>query len=300
LNFATKLRPLTVGLVRSLPEMRGRGTFASAINAALLRAGAEPIALSKMRGGYSLFVDCRLFSHAHALFSGEYDDDKIGVLLKMLSPGGVALDVGANIGFYTVPMAVLAARIGARVVAVEPLQSNISWLRRNLALNDVAAHVTILELGLSSERSDTDLLLREDFLSGASVGNASIAEPGIPEEQFKRVRVRLDTLDSVWPSLGNPRLDVVKLDIEGHEDRFFEGGKEILFEHRPTFLIEVNRWFYRRRDVDFDTRIPQLLPPDYQVFEVARAGITRRASLSDVGEADALLIPAEKAQAFRP
>jgi hypothetical protein len=59
-----------------------------------------------MKAGHCLRLDCRLPNHCWVLFSGYYDDEKWSTLLSFLRPGGAALDVGANIGFYTVPMAI--------------------------------------------------------------------------------------------------------------------------------------------------------------------------------------------------
>ena len=49
-----------------------------------------------------------------------------------VKPGSIALDVGANIDFYTIPLAIQAKAIGSKIVAFEPLESNAAWLRHNL------------------------------------------------------------------------------------------------------------------------------------------------------------------------
>jgi hypothetical protein len=69
-----------------------------------MKAGAHPIVQAKMANGHRMRLDCRAPSHCWAFFSGRYDDSKVSVLLSLLRPGGIALDVGANIGFYTVPL----------------------------------------------------------------------------------------------------------------------------------------------------------------------------------------------------
>jgi hypothetical protein len=56
-----------------------------------------------MAAGHRLRVDCRVIGHCWAFFSGKYDDEKWSALLSFLRPGGAALDVGANIGFHTIP-----------------------------------------------------------------------------------------------------------------------------------------------------------------------------------------------------
>jgi FkbM family methyltransferase len=258
--------------------------------------GAEPAAIAELVRGHKMLVDCRLQSHARALFTGNYDDDKVDALARFVREGGTVLDVGANIGFYTVPLALTARLVGADIVAAEPFAKNAEWLRRNLVLNGVEKEVTLLECGLSSESRDEQLALREDFETGASIGNASVVDKDQDDAHFKRVKIRLEPLDLVWPSLARRRLDAVKLDIEGHEDRFFEGASQTLRENRPVILMEINRWFYARRGIDFDSRIAELLPSEYQIFEVTMEQMREIAGFAEARDTDVLLVPREKAK----
>jgi FkbM family methyltransferase len=291
-GFANWIRPHAVTVIRALPKVRGRGRLAKICNDALLAAGANPVATSRMNAGHLLLVDTRLFSHCMFLFNGYTGiEDLFAPLISLLQPGGVAIDVGANVGTVSVPLALAARRIGARLISFEPFPRNVEWMRQNLQANQVEDTVTIVNCGLSSAPGEATLLLREDFETGAAVGNASIAEPG-NDERFQRVTIQLNTLDSLWPSFGSPRLDIVKIDIEGHEDRFLDGAKETLAANRPAILMEVNRYFFTKRGLDFNKVIPQSLPPDYRFFT---SGQTEIKDLADCHQSDILLVPAEKA-----
>jgi len=289
-SLATKLRPLAIAVIRALPKVRGRGRLANAVNSALIRAGAAPKTVGRMIPGHSLILDTRKHAHCWALYLGNYCDEMIGALLQFLRPGGVALDVGANVGLVTVPLALGAKQRGSRVIAVEPFYRNAEMIRENLRLNQVDDLVTIIEMGLSSTPCEAELLLREEFELGSETGNASVAENGI-DERFERVAIRLETLDRLWPTLGNPRLDIIKVDIEGHEDRFLEGASNTLSSFRPVILMEVKRWFYQRRGVDFDRLIPSLLPSGYHIFSTDLAEIKDLASCK---ESDVLFVPEER------
>jgi FkbM family methyltransferase len=294
-GLANWFRPGAVAAIRALPDIRGRGRLAKALNDAFLAAGADPVIVAKMKSGHSLLLDSRLFSHTMTLFRGVTGmEDIFADLLMFLKPGGVVLDVGANVGTMTVPLAIAARSVGSRVIAFEPFPRNVEWIGKNLKLNQLEDSVTVVESGLSSAPGEATLLLREDFETGAPIGNASIAEPG-NDERFKHVTVRLETLDALWPTFGNPRLDVIKIDVEGHEDRFLEGAKQTVAANRPAFLMEVNNYFYSKRGLDFNTLIPTLLPPDYRFF----SGRTEIPSLADCKERDVLLVPAEKAGLLR-
>jgi FkbM family methyltransferase len=218
--------------------------------------------------------------------------------LRYCSPScarAVSLDVGANIGFYTVPLAIRAKAIGSRVVAVEPVASNAEWLRYNLALNGCMGVAEVLELALGKKFGEAEIVLADDFLAGGVVGNATIGSR-FYGPQFSRATVQLDTLDRIWRS--KPRIDIIKLDIEGYETDFLEGGRETIAAHRPVLLIEVNPWHPSAlgRGIHSETAIPSLLPERYFFAEVRSNDIVQVHNLAECGWTDIMAIPEERRQ----
>jgi FkbM family methyltransferase len=291
-HLATMLMRSLGRAARALPAVRGRGRLAIALTSRLLKAGADPIVECKMAAGHRLRLDCRVPSHSWAFFSGKYDDEKWSALLSFLRPGGAALDVGANIGFYTTPMAAFAQSIGARVVAVEPVAVNAQWLRYNLALNACAHVVDVFEVGLADECGKAEIVLADDFLAGGMVGNATIAVRGLYGPQFSRAMVRIETLDRIWA--GKSRLDAAKVDIEGYEAKFLQGGRATIASHRPVILMEASRWHHEQRGIDFDTVIPSLLPNRYTFAEFRSGGIAHIGNIAQCTGTDVLAIPEER------
>ena len=283
---------------RALPyNVRGRGQLAIALTSLLLKFGAEPVVHCNMAAGHRLRLDCRVAGHCWAFFSGEYDDAKQSALLSFLRPGGAALDVGANIGFYTVPMAILAKEIGSRVIAVEPVASNAEWLRYNLVINGCADVTAVLEVGLGNDCAQEEIVLAEDFLAGGVVGNATVASREIYGPKFARATVQLDTLDRIW--CDRQRIDIVKVDIEGYETMFLEGGRKTIKAHRPVLLIELNRYHQEVRGIDFDTAVSSLLPERYIFAELRTSGIAQIDSLAECVDTDFLAIPEERRHELR-
>ncbi len=94
---------------------------------------------------------------------GEYDEGKIALLAALIRPGATFVDLGANIGFYTVPLAVAAKAGGGVVAAFEPHPANYRRLSENVALNGLNDYVRLFELGLSSEEGEAELVLRQGF-----------------------------------------------------------------------------------------------------------------------------------------
>ena len=100
----------------------------------------------------------------------------------------------------------------------------------------------------------SEITLREDFSEGAETGNAAIPTNDEFDEGFARVPIELTTLDIVWADqkFHPPHIDMIKLDIEGHEDFFLRGAQATVDSQRPTILMEVNKPYYRARGVELN------------------------------------------------
>jgi len=129
------------------------------------------------------------------------------------------LDAGAFPG----ALAIIAAKRGAEVIALEPDPQNADQLRKNLELNNVQEKVEVVEVGLWKEKD------QKSFERDQALGMAS----RIKEEA--EITIQLDTLDSVTEEHGRP--DLVKMDIEGAETEALEGAEKTLEQTEPDFEI---------------------------------------------------------------
>jgi FkbM family methyltransferase len=155
-------------------------------------------------------------------------------VLGFLSPGGVAVDVGANLGEWAVP---LARRVGpaGRVLAIEPAPRAAIALDKTLVANALAQaevircavgdHDGIVEFAVpivTSVRVDTGI---------ASIGPAAAG--------YEALRVALRSLDSLAPERRLDRIDLVKIDVEGHERQVLDGARVSLAQFRPVTVLET-------------------------------------------------------------
>lgn len=280
--------------MRALPQVRGHGRFATLINQAFLKAGALPSMIVPMRGGHRILLDARAPMQARVAYSGRYDDRLIDFLRRLLPAGGVVLDVGANIGLYSIPLALEAMAKNGRLFSFEPLPANAMRLQENLALNGVEAFAEVHQIALSARGEQSFLVLREDFIGGALTGNTSVLRADPADEAFSRIPIRLERLDDLVPKLGLTRIDIIKADIEGHEYLFLEGARQTIRRFRPLVQIEINRWYTQRCGVDVNEVIPALLPDRYRLFEITTGKMRPIQSLKEVSDvSDAYAVPEE-------
>ena len=153
-------------------------------------------------------------------------------LEMFVRPGHTFIDIGANIGLYTLKAASLTGAAG-RVIAVEPGQEASQQLRDNLALNDFP-HVTVAQLALSDHAG-------EATLHHIPLGDDPQAYSLLPDGSTETGEtVTIDTLDALVARLGIDTLDVIKMDVEGAEPLVIAGGRATLQRFHPIVIFEVN------------------------------------------------------------
>lgn len=156
---------------------------------------------------------------------GEFSEQEVQALLALAPQGGVVLDIGANIGCLTVPL----AKKSAFVVAVEPQRVTFQHLCANVALSRLRNVIT-----LHAAMSDHDGIMRivqPDWDARHNNGGFSLnqAENGEP--------TRVLTIDG----LKLPKCDLIKIDVEGWEGVVIKGGLETIKKFKPALYVEADR-----------------------------------------------------------
>ncbi len=163
----------------------------------------------------------------------------------------VVVDLGANIGAFTV----WAAEVWKpkTIVAVEMEADNFSVLQENVRLNSLHAKVKILEAAVWDE--DRQVGIKRNSVNAGMHEASSSLEGG---------NVRAVTLEKLMSSHDLKKVDILKMDVEGAEDRIFnETNEEILSrsvgyivaEIHPTRGVQTNRILEYLRKLDFDAEI---------------------------------------------
>ena len=163
-----------------------------------------------------------------AWLSGRVEPEVQSVLERELIPGGVFVDAGASVGFFTL----LAARIvgsGGRVVAFEPQPAAAAAIRANADLNSFS-QVLVVEAALSDGGGTA-------VLEGLGTATAHVATRAGSRRGLQVDRVSLDGFLEAHADLAP---DLVKIDVEGHEASVLGGMAATLAEHGPTLVIELH------------------------------------------------------------
>ncbi|MGH9016416.1 MAG: FkbM family methyltransferase [Acidimicrobiales bacterium] len=168
------------------------------------------------------------------VLDGLWESHVTGWLQETLRPGQVVVDVGANVGYFTVLAAMLVGPQGA-VVAVEAHPRLAELLRRNVIINGLHGSVTVWPRAAWSRATELKLHLRQHFASNSSVGSVgaeALSRLGDTEEIVEVAAVALDDLlEGVGP------VDVLKVDVEGAEVQVFTGLARTLAASRDVTVM---------------------------------------------------------------
>ena len=164
---------------------------------------------------------------------GTYESEELRFVLNTLAPGDGFIDVGAHVGYFTLPAARKVGETGW-VIAIEPTPYSAAILRENVALNSFGG-VTVIEAAASC-RSGTGQLTTS---STSGMWNTLEREtlPGATES----VEVAVRTIDEIVAGCGSPSVRLIKLDVEGHERDVLLGAVATLKRNpRLEILFEVS------------------------------------------------------------
>lgn len=221
--------PVRVYLVRS-PISRGKGFITRRFLMPLLPPPPNEFPV-KLAGGGEVMVRYREVIGMSALLRGGFETAETDVLRRCARPGTVAIDVGANVGFFTTNLARAVGPQGT-VLAFEPLPLNADRLKANVernGLGNVEVHVVAL-----GNRDGTATLRLSDDPAYCSTAVRQNRPNG------RTMTVPLARLDRIWNARGQSGVSVMKIDVEGDELAVLEGAEQLVATCRPPLLIEAD------------------------------------------------------------
>ena len=212
-----------------------RGGGAIVVGAWLIAAADASDSRAALASGLSLPPHTRLRACKHGLFVypendavigasleryGEWSEGELSTMLALIRPGDLVVDVGGNIGAFTVPL----ARASGRVIAVEPEPNLHALLTLNLGLAGLDGAVSAFRVALGASRGSTRFAHGTDFSVVRNYGAASLLFEGV--ETVGDAKVTVLPLDELLASDDCPAL--IKVDVEGWETAVLRGANSTL------------------------------------------------------------------------
>lgn len=206
---------------------------------------------ARIKSGREMFVDLRSGVGRGLFMTGEFDPVVFDAFRRVLKPGGVFVDVGANVGYYSMLALDLvgdSGQVHAFEIDVRPIRCLRKTVRRfgltNLVLHQVAVGDRVGEAVLNPD---------------PDCGESSVSRSGGGRQ------VRMTTLDEWWRTAKCGRVQGVKLDIEGGEFAALQGAPDFLEANRPLVVCEVFAEYRQRTGRDPNELTDFLRSLDYDV-----------------------------------
>lgn len=188
----------------------------------------------------------------------DYEKDDSVMLQNLVSDGDVILDIGANMGWYSINLAL--THRSAKIHAFEPIPTTYHWLEKNVGINGLN-NVEIHNFGLSNKVGTFDFYSYPEGSGNASAENLSGRSDAIISE------CRLVTLDKFRSEYRDP-IDFIKCDVEGGELLVFQGGKETIQNDLPIVFSEILRKWSAKYNYEPNEIFQFFRALKYQAFTV--------------------------------
>jgi FkbM family methyltransferase len=199
--------------------------FANVIDGSLI------VHVPSFRGDFE--IGCRSDLLKRVVVTKDYEPECAECVARYLDPSRDAVDIGANVGFYSVLIRQLLSS-NARLLSVEPTPNACKLLERNLERNNCSEGVVIFNGAVSDTQGTIVIHLIEGREEYSSIGEITDSRPG----HRVSIQVPACTLDGLVEQHGlNPGF--VKVDVEGAEYRVFHGGLNTLTQHKPIIQSEI-------------------------------------------------------------
>ena len=206
---------------------------------------------------------------------GSYEAHEQDILFRLVQPGMNVLDIGANVGWYSL---LIAKKVhGCNVYAFEPLPATFRSLKANVEANGFP-NIRVFNFGLSDQDKQIPFYFAPE-ISGAASGANILGWDTVGE-----VVCRVRPLDEVWREL-SVRVDFIKCDVEGAELFVFRGGMKCITSDHPIILSEMLRKWSAKFGYHPNEIISLLEGVGYSCYAIAGSRLTRLVRMDERTEA---------------
>lgn len=226
-------------LTRILYRLRGTGLPRIAELIRKLAGKYGPVKPLIINDFFGAKFYCHLREHmgGQIFFRGSYSGAQLDIVKKILPVDGVFLDLGANQGEFTVFAAQVARR--GRVVSFEPVKMNLDRLFKNIKINRFT-NVDIIPYALGEEDEELPLFDASDLFSDGTIHEGLHTLYPSDERGKNAGLTQVRRLDDLLSELALPKVDLIKMDIEGAELFALRGGIKTLEGYKPSIILEID------------------------------------------------------------
>lgn len=212
-------------------------------------------------------------------FFGEYEESTNQLLRKFVRPGDHILEAGANNGSETLLLSRLAGE--GKVYAFEPIPHVFNRLKFNVEINGLGKNIVLSQIALGEENKTVYF-----NIFPLNYANQGMSSKYGNNQMTTKIEVEQVTLDS-WVERNNiPKIDFLKMDIQGAEIDLIKGGKNSLQKFKPVVFTEAaESW------LDIKVLYRLLKELNYKVYFIGEKKYNLMESESNIRSGNWLAVP---------
>lgn len=225
-----------------------------------IASGDIVLKVREFQGEFALPPSSHLFQRL--VRYGSYEPILAALFLDAIAPDEDVIDVGANVGFFSVAAAKSLGK--GRVLAIEPVPSAYGRLLENIKRNNVAEKVLPFNGMASNINGESSLHVISGKEEYSSV--ATISHPAVVNSEASLLPVVARKIDDLVAEYGL-RPSVIKIDVEGAEGLVFSGARETLVEFRPVVFSELSDNLLRAMGTSARELVSEYQKIGYSVYD---------------------------------
>ena len=227
--------------------------------------GSSTTVLAKRRG-INWSLDLRDGVDFAIYLLGGFEVRTLDRYKELVRDGDIVLDIGANVGSHTLPLAELVGRTG-KVISFEPTAHAFAKQKTNISLNPMLAQrIDAHQMMLMANASEA---MPEAVYSSWPLEVAEDLHSEHHGRLMSTQGARLDSLDEALRDLGVDKVDFIKLDVDGNELEVLLGATATIEESKPRIMLELAPYVYAENPGNFDQLLKLLWEGGYEIGDVA-------------------------------
>jgi len=185
----------------------------------------------RLLGNFYMLLNPTEHIQQQLFWYGYYEKELGDLLKKIVRPDDVVIDIGANIGYFSLLVANNIPSVN--VISFEPVKDLFQSMNENISLNDFK-NISTINAAVGEINEEKELYIS----AFDNLGMSSFKQP--ENYSGKKERVKVVTIDNWFKTSGLSKIDIIKLDIEGSELAALKGMKDILQKQKLVLIVEVN------------------------------------------------------------
>jgi len=194
---------------------------------------------------------------------GSYESEFACLCKKYIDRAKDAIDIGANIGFYTILFAKTIEN-KRKVLSIEPTRNALRHLYSNIKENCVSEKVIVYEGAASDRTGFLEIKTIKDKEEYSTLGLAF--HPSVKTTGYEKEVIRTSTIDDLVGNL-NIEPGFIKIDVEGAEYLVIKGARNVIKEFRPVILSEFSDYLLKGNRTSAKELIDLIESLDYQIYD---------------------------------